>query len=103
MLRVGLTGGISTGKSTVGRMFVELGCSLLDADGIVHKLFTPGQAVAQAVAQGFGPRVVAADGSINRTVLAEIVFNDEKARQRLNALVHPAVFEAQRKWLDELA
>ena len=103
MRRVGLTGGISTGKSTVGRMFVELGCSLLDADAIVHKLFLPGQVVAYAVAREFGPRVIAADGSINRTVLGEIVFNDAAARQRLNALVHPAVIDYQKRWLDDLA
>src|SRR4051812_23325850 len=102
MLRVGLTGGISTGKSTVGRMLIELGCHLLDADAIVHQLFLPGQAVNQAVIREFGSQVAAKDGSINRTVLGEIVFNDANARLRLNSLVHPAVLDYQKKWLDDL-
>jgi dephospho-CoA kinase len=102
MRRVGLTGGIGAGKSTVGRMFVDLGCHLLDADAIVHDLFQPGEAIQRAVADAFGPRVVAPDGSINRQVLGEIVFHDSTARQRLNALVHPAVIQRQKDWLDAL-
>jgi dephospho-CoA kinase len=102
MRRVGLTGGIGAGKSTVGRMFVDLGCHLLDADAIVHDLFLPGEAVQRAVADAFGPRVIAVDGSINRQVLGEIVFHDSTARERLNALVHPAVIQRQKDWLDSL-
>jgi dephospho-CoA kinase len=102
MRRVGLTGNIASGKSTVGRMFVELGAHLIDSDIIVHQLFQPGQAVNQAVVEAFGSRVRASDGSINRTVLGEIVFNDSEARLRLNSLVHPAVLDFQKKWLDEL-
>jgi dephospho-CoA kinase len=83
-------------------MFVELGCHLLDADAIVHQLFLPGQPVNQAVIREFGPNVQAKDGSINRPVLGEIVFNHPDARQRLNTLVHPAVIEYQKRWLDEL-
>ena len=102
MLRVGLTGGIATGKTTVARMFVNLGCHLLDADAVVHTLFTPGEAVHRAVVDAFGDRVLASDSSINRAVLGEIVFNDPVARERLNSLVHPAVIARQKLWLDEL-
>jgi dephospho-CoA kinase len=99
MLRVGLTGGIATGKTTVGRMFVDLGCHLLDSDLITRELFEPGQAVRDAVAAAFGAAVLAANGSIDRRVLGEIVFNDPQLRQQLNSLVHPAIIERQQEWL----
>jgi len=102
MLRVGLTGGIGAGKSTVGRMFVEMGCHLIDADAIVHRLFEPGQSVNRAVVDAFGQHVLAPDGRIDRRVLGELVFNNPAARDRLNALVHPAVIQYQKDWLDEL-
>jgi dephospho-CoA kinase len=101
MLRVGLTGGIGAGKTTVGRMFVELGAHLIDADVISHELFRPGEPVHRAVVKAFGPRVVAADGSIDRVALGEIVFNDAAARARLNSIVHPAVIQRQQSWLNE--
>jgi len=102
MLRVGLTGGIGTGKSTVGLMFVELGCHLIDADQVTHQLFQPGQSVYKAVVQEFGDRTLAPDRTINRKVLGEIVFNDPEARSKLNGLVHPAVIQHQRDWLKEM-
>ena len=102
MLRVGLTGGIGTGKSTVGLMFVELGCHLIDADQVTHQLFQPGQSVYKAVVREFGERILAPDRTINRRVLGEIVFNDPEARSKLNALVHPAVIQHQRDWLKEM-
>ena len=103
MLRVGLTGGIASGKTTVGRMFVELGARLIDADAIVHELFRPGEAVNQAVVDAFGDRVRAVDGTIDRTVLGEVVFNNLQARERLNSIVHPAVIQRQSDWLDDLS
>jgi dephospho-CoA kinase len=102
MLRVGLTGGIATGKSTVGRMFVELGCHLIDSDNITHQLLEPGQAVHVAVVQAFGERILAPDGTIDRKILGEIVFNDPQARKKLNNLVHPAVVQRQQEWLSEV-
>jgi dephospho-CoA kinase len=102
MLRVGLTGGIGAGKSTVGRMFVDLGCYLIDADEIVHTLFKPGEMVNRSVVSAFGSRVVDPDGSINRQVLGDIVFRDPSARGLLNNIVHPAVIQRQKEWLDEL-
>src|SRR5581483_940858 len=68
MLRVGLTGGIGSGKTTVGIMFVELGCHLIDADRVTHQLFQPGEAVYNAVVQTFGERIVAPDRTIDRKI-----------------------------------
>ncbi len=102
MLRVGLTGGIATGKSTVGKMFAELGCRLVDADAVVHGFFNPGHPVNREVVEAFGPQVRSADGSIDRAVLGETVFNNPDARRRLNAIVHPAVIQYQKDWMDEL-
>jgi dephospho-CoA kinase len=102
MLRVGLTGGIGTGKSTVGTMFVELGCHLIDADRITHQLLQPRKPVYNAVVEAFGERILASDGTINRKVLGDIVFNDPEARAKLNGLVHPAVIQRQRDWLNEM-
>lgn len=103
MLRIGLTGGIATGKTTVGLMFAELGCHLIDSDQITHQLFKPGQEVNEAVAKAFGPNVVAPDGTIDRKVLGDIVFNDPEARAKLNNLVHPAIIRRQQEFLSEVA
>jgi dephospho-CoA kinase len=103
MLRVGLTGGIATGKSTVGAMFVDLGCHLIDSDRITHQLFEPGQAVHTAVVREFGKRILAPDGTIDRRVLGDIVFKDPEARAKLNSLVHPAVIQHQQQWLKDTA
>jgi len=102
MLRVGLTGGIASGKSTVGAMLVELGCRLIDSDKITHQLLEPGQAVHAGVVREFGHRILTSDGRIDRAILGEIVFKDPDARRRLNALVHPAVIRRQKEWLEEI-
>lgn len=102
MLRVGLTGGIATGKSTVGAMFVELGCHLIESDQITHQLFEPGQAVHAAVVKQFGNRILALDGTIDRRILGDIVFKDPQARAKLNSLVHPAIIQRQREWLKDM-
>src|SRR5262249_61987043 len=102
MLRVGLTGGIATGKSTVGAMFVELGCHLIESDQITHQLFEPGQAVHAAVVQQFGKRILAGGGTIDRRNLGDIVFKDPQARAKLNSLVHPAITQRQQEWLNDM-
>ena len=102
MLRVGLTGGIATGKTTVGVMLVELGCHLIDSDDIAHRLFEPGQAVHAAVVQALGPQIVGPAGAINRETLGGIVFKDPQARAKLNSLMHPAIIERQQEWLREV-
>lgn len=88
---IGLTGGIGTGKSTVARMFGELGAIVIDSDQIVHELQAPGTPLLAEIAEAFGPGVLRDDGSLDRAALGARVFADPEARARLNALVHPAV------------
>src|SRR5262249_45395323 len=103
MLRVGLTGGIATGKSTVGAMFVELGCHLIDSDRITYEVLRPGQTVHAAVVKEFGNRILSPDGTIDRRILGDIVFReDPQTRAKLNSLVHPAVIRHQQQWLKEM-
>src|SRR5437773_452390 len=103
MLRVGLTGGIASGKTTVGQMFIDFGCHLIDSDEIAHKLFEPGQDVHSAVIKAFGPHIVASDGTIDRKILGDIVFKDSAARAKLNILVHPAIIRRQQEFLTNVA
>ena len=102
MVKVGLTGGICTGKTTVGQMFVDLGCRLVDSDRITHELFEPGEKVYEAVIAEFGRRIQDGEGRIDRSVLGEIVFNNPDRRQKLNDLVHPAVIERQKAFLESV-
>jgi dephospho-CoA kinase len=88
---IGLTGGIAAGKSAVAARLAELGAVLVDADRIAREVVEPGTAGLAAVVEAFGNGVLAADGSLDRPALGAIVFNDEAARQRLNAIVHPLV------------
>lgn len=89
--RIGLTGGIGSGKSTVARLLAARGAVVIDADAIVHELQAPGQPLLDEIARAFGPGILRPDGSLDRPALAAIVFRDEEARRRLNALVHPKV------------
>lgn len=92
-LRVGLTGGIASGKSTVSALLAELGAVVIDADALAREVVatgTPG--LAQVVAE-FGDEVLTEEGDLDRAKVAEIVFSDEAARRRLEAIVHPLVFE----------
>ncbi len=93
MLRLGLTGGIASGKSAVAAMLRELGFSVLDADSLAHKLIEPGQPAYDEVLKEFGQAVLARDGRIDRAKLSTIVFNDRAKLDRLNAIVHPRVAE----------
>ena len=91
MLIVALTGGLATGKSHVGKVFVELGCHLIQADELGHRALQPsGEAYAPVIAE-FGPHILTAEGLIDRKALAAIVFNHPEKLQQLNAIVHPAV------------
>ena len=103
MLRVGLTGGIASGKTTVGAMFVELGCHLIDSDQITHELLEPGQEVHRAVIREFGPEITTPDGRIDRAALGEIVFVHPERRETLNGLVHPAVIHRQDEFLEGIS
>ena len=102
MLRVGLTGGIGCGKSTVAAMMRELGCTVIEADTLAHRLIGPGQPAYDEIVREFGRQVVAADGRIDRAKLAAIVFADPTKLQRLNRIVHPCVIEALDRELAEL-
>lgn len=96
MLRVGLTGGIGSGKSEVSGRLAALGAVVLDADKAAREVVLPGTAGLARIAETFGPQVLRADGSLDRARLAEIVFADEAARARLNGIVHPLVRERMR-------
>lgn len=90
-VQIGLTGGIGAGKTTVARRFAELGALVVDADVLAREVVGPGTDGLAAVVAEFGPEVLAADGSLDRPALAKLVFGDEAARERLNAIVHPLV------------
>lgn len=91
MLLVGLTGGIATGKSTIGKWLSELGAYLVDADLLAHEVLAPNGAAYDAVVADFGPGILASDLSIDREKLGVVVFGSPSHLQRLNALVHPHV------------
>lgn len=97
MKRIGLTGGIGTGKSTVARMLAGCGWPVIDADALVHRLLDTQTPVAREIAKVFGPEVCAADGAIQRRRLGEIVFADPTQRRRLEAIIHPAVRHVMEK------
>lgn len=101
MLRVGLTGSLGSGKSTVAAMLRELGAHVIEADELGRTLMEPGQRVYDEIIRVFGPEVVQADGRLNRARLAELAFGGGRL-QDLNAIVHPAVIEEQRRWTDAL-
>jgi dephospho-CoA kinase len=93
MLRLGLTGGIASGKSAVAAMLREIGFAVLDADSLAHKLIEPGQPACDEVLREFGPSITDLSGRIDRTKLGAIVFADRAKLDRLNAIVHPLVAE----------
>ena len=101
MLRVGLTGGLGSGKSTVAAALRELGAHVVEADELGRGLMEPGQSVYTEIVRVFGPEVVAVDGRLNRARLAELAFKGGRL-QELNAIVHPAVIAAQQRWQDEV-
>ena len=90
---VGLTGGIGSGKSTVSALLAARGAVIVDADAITKELQQPGMPVFEAMVERFGPGIVAADGTLDRQAVADIVFNDPEALADLNGIVHPAVGE----------
>jgi dephospho-CoA kinase len=102
MLRVALTGGIATGKSHILAQLASLDISIIDADALVHELMKPGAAVTAAVVARFGAGVQQPDGSVDRKRLGALVFADAAARRDLEAIVHPAVYEAIASWLARL-
>jgi dephospho-CoA kinase len=121
LLKVGLTGGIASGKSVVGEMLVALGARLVQADRIAHELMLPGQPVYNEVVRHFGGGILNPDLSVNRAKLAEAAFGPSPATppsaipssaipaspipsrvQELNRIVHPAVIRSQEEWMEEM-
>ena len=101
MLRVGLTGALGSGKSTVAAMLRELGAQVIEADALGRALMEPGHEVYDQIVARFGPQIVGADGHLNRARLADLAFRHGRL-QELNAIVHPPVIEAQRRWMEEV-
>ena len=106
MLKLGLTGGIASGKSIVGEMFVQLGAHLIQSDAVAHGLMQPGRAVYEAVVRRFGREILNGDGSINRARLAETAFGSPGGApprvKELNEIVHPAVIDHENEWMEEI-
>ncbi|MGC1371631.1 MAG: dephospho-CoA kinase [Candidatus Sulfotelmatobacter sp.] len=122
MLKVGLTGGIASGKSIVGEMFVALGAHLVQADRIAHQLMRPGEPVYNQVVRHFGRAILNPDGSVNRAELAKLAFGSAPSApqagqssgtataafplpsrvEELNRIVHPAVLRAQEEWMQAI-
>jgi len=100
IFRVGLTGGIASGKSTVAERLAHNGIPVLDADKVVHDLYLPGAPGAVAVAGEFGAGLLDRSGAVDRSRLAERVFSDPQSLARLNARIHPLVLDAQQRWFD---
>ena len=103
MLKIGLTGGIATGKSLVGSMFAELGVHTIDADQIAHELMHPGEKVYDEIVRRFGNEILNPDKTVNRTRLAELAFDQKRPRiYELNSIIHPSVIERYERWMDEI-
>lgn len=105
MLRVGLTGGLGSGKSTVSSYLRELGADVIEADELGRALMEPGHAVYDEIIETFGSEVVGPDGKLDRARIADLVFRPAKGKGRLNelnAIVHPAVIAAQGDWMREV-
>jgi len=94
MYLIGLTGGIASGKSVVGKRLAELGAVHIDADLLARQVVEPGTPALVRIAEEFGPSVIAADGSLDRAALGAIIFTDADKRAALNAITHPAVWKA---------
>ncbi|MDN3921098.1 dephospho-CoA kinase [Roseateles violae] len=90
-MRIGLTGGIGSGKSTVSAFWVEAGATVIDTDAIARQLSAAGGAAMPAIAAEFGPELVAADGSLDRARMRELAFADASAKRRLEAILHPLI------------
>lgn len=91
--RIGLTGGIASGKSIVSGMFADLGVPVIDTDVIAREVVNPGQPALEAIRKAFGAGVIAADGTLDRSAMRAIVFGDDEARRKLEGILHPRIRE----------
>jgi dephospho-CoA kinase len=102
MLRVGLTGGIATGKTTVAAMLRERDVPVLDADPLGHALLEPGQAAYEEAVAAFGKDILDASGNVNRAKLGALIFAEAERRARLNQILHPRILQVVQKWFAAL-
>ena len=100
MYLIGLTGGIASGKSVVSGRLRELGAVVVDADVLAREVVEPGTDGLAAIAQAFGPDVISADGTLNRSALGRIIFSDPERRVALNAITHPAIWRRAQQLFD---
>jgi len=97
ILKVGLTGGIASGKSTISRIFASLGCVTIDADAIVSRLYRPGGAGHNVLVETYGRSILTQSGEVDRKKLADIAFADRESAQKLNGLIHPLVIDEEQR------
>ena len=100
-LRVGLTGGIASGKSTVADMFAGHGAAVIDTDVIAREVVMPGQPALDEIRQVFGESMIDDDGTLDRSAMRQLVFGDAEARQRLEAILHPRIQQETKRQSDE--
>jgi dephospho-CoA kinase len=100
MFKVGLTGGIGSGKSQVARMLSELGASVLDTDDVSRALTTAGGAAIEAIREAFGVQAIDPSGAMNRAYMRELVFDDADQRRRLEGILHPLIAAEVQRWSD---
>jgi dephospho-CoA kinase len=102
MLKVGLTGGIGCGKTTVAKHFSAMNVPIIDADTIAHQLVEPGQPALLSLIEAFGDKILHPDGSLNRDYLRDIVFSDLEQKQKLEHILHPLVYVTMKEAIDQL-
>lgn len=102
MLKIGLTGGIGCGKTTVASLFAAYGTPIIDADEIAHALVEPGRPALRQLQQRFGQNIVADDGTLNRPALRELVFSHAEKKNQLEAILHPLIYQEMRQRLETL-
>src|SRR5437660_1792020 len=103
MIKVGLTGGIASGKSLVSRMFTELGAHTIDADELAHELMVPGAPAYNEIVEKFGDAILNPDKTVNRSKLAELAFDKKRPRiYELNRILHPGVIQRYEKQMDDI-
>jgi len=101
MLRVGLTGGIATGKTTLARFFEKLGAKVIDADALAHQLQRPDEPIYGEIVRAFGPQVLGPDGAIDRGRLGGIVFSHPEKRALLEEIIHPAIIAQEEELMGQ--
>jgi dephospho-CoA kinase len=102
-LKIGLTGGIAAGKTTVSNLFAKLGVPIIDADVIAHALVKPGQPALEQIAQTFGAEIMHGNGELNRAKLRQHIFANQQQRQRLEAILHPRIDQVMQEQVAALS